>query len=386
MRLKQLLLAYRPRESTGSLSTNRFAFQHTWALCHLLRLHESDQEYVLILEYHDDIIVLDDEVDPQCVEFFQVKTRKGNHWTKKKLISTPTTNDSEAKMERCKPRSILGKLLDHCRYFPQQVKSLNIVSNVTFKIPLADAPKSLDRERFSLTDLADEPLHIVKEAIRKELGEVSLPWDKVYFITTGISITEHEKYGVGELAEFLEHRHPGGRSAVQPLFRTLCGELVRRARNEWHPVSFEELCQKKGISRTDLESFLHVADSQSDLEMQFQPVETQLTMEGITYREVKHLEIAWRRYEINRMDQSDVFIQTFRQDVLAVVEEVKEMSSWHTLGGFLSKAQEVFIDRNGQPVSPLDMTYLKGAILYEIKTLEIQELSSVNPQLAEAMS
>ncbi len=393
VRLAEALLAHRPREASGSSSANRFEFQRTWALCHLLQLHESNQNYVLILEFHDDVLVLDDEVDPQGAEFFQVKTRRDGHWSKRDLLSAarPATKkgarntgkagqgESERKPET--PRSILGKLLEHCRHFLPQVRSLNVVSNVRFKIPLANLPASTDRERFSMGELREESLREVKEAIRTELEfDEELPWERVYLVASGLSITEHEKYGAGELTEFLDRRRPGGRFAVQPLFRTLCGELSRRATNEWQPVSFGELCQKKGIRRVDLEHFLRVAENQLDPEEQLRSVKLQLMQEGHVYRDVIEIEAGWRRYDIDRIDQADMIVQNFKEQVISIVKEVRSSTSWRTLREFLADARRAFVRRYGQPVAPFSAKYLEGALLHEFKSHEARELPSSDSQ------
>jgi hypothetical protein len=89
------LLSHRPRETSGAPAVNRFGYQRTWALCHLLSLHEQPGDYVLILEFHDDILVLDDVSDPKLIDFYQIKTLGKGHWTKAALVraseETPAT-------------------------------------------------------------------------------------------------------------------------------------------------------------------------------------------------------------------------------------------------------------------------------------------------------
>lgn len=358
-----------------------------------MRLHESDQQYVLILEFHDDVLVVDDDVDPQYAEFFQVKTRNSGHWSKRDLLKSVSMKNrkkgidagsqNELEQEIGSPRSILGKLLEHCRHFLPQVKTLNLVSNVTFKLPLTSAPASTDRDNFCLSELSDEILREVKDAIRNELRiEGELPWDRVYFHTSGISIKEHEKYAVGELAAFLERRRPDGRFAVQPLFRTLCGELARCATNEWKPVSFDELCQKKGIRRADLEGFLQFAENQPIPGEQLRTVKEQLTHEGATYRDVSDIEASWRRYDIDKLDQANMPVQMLKKQIVAVVNDVARSRRWRTLNEFLAEAQERFVRLHGPPDYPIDIKYLQGAILYEFKAHETRQLPQADSQPA----
>ncbi|GAG02404.1 unnamed protein product, partial [marine sediment metagenome] len=73
MSLKTQLIQ-EPRENAGSKSSNRFDYQKNWALCKLLELHLSGRDYILVLDFHEDILVLDSEVDPKEIEFYQIKT------------------------------------------------------------------------------------------------------------------------------------------------------------------------------------------------------------------------------------------------------------------------------------------------------------------------
>jgi hypothetical protein len=234
-----------------------------------------------------------------------------------------------------------------------------------------------------LSALTAEALREVSEAVRKELGiEEALPWDKVYLLTSGISLTEHEKYATGELAAFLDRFRPGGRFAVQPLFRTLCGELARRATHEWHPVSFEELCQRKGIRRADLEDILQVAVSQPNQGEGLEAVKAQLRQEGTTYREIGEIEAAWLRYDIDRINDAAVTVQAFKKQVMSVVEEVVGSKRWQTLREFVAEAEADFLRRHGSLDSPFDVKYLRGAILYELKAHEARQLPSADSQPA----
>ena len=40
---------------SGAMASDRFTYQHTWALCHLLELHISGQDYVVIFDHHEDV-------------------------------------------------------------------------------------------------------------------------------------------------------------------------------------------------------------------------------------------------------------------------------------------------------------------------------------------
>jgi hypothetical protein len=64
------------REDVGADTAARFDYQKSWALCEMLTRHKADSEYLVAFEFHDDVLFLTPEADPNAVEFYQVKTSK----------------------------------------------------------------------------------------------------------------------------------------------------------------------------------------------------------------------------------------------------------------------------------------------------------------------
>jgi hypothetical protein len=87
MSLKDLIVQKKPRETSGPRSANRFDFQKSWALCRLLELHQSGQDYLIVFDYHDDVLVLDSATDPNRIDFYQIKTKQNGHWTRSALVA-----------------------------------------------------------------------------------------------------------------------------------------------------------------------------------------------------------------------------------------------------------------------------------------------------------
>lgn len=404
--LAEALLAHRPRETSGASSANRFGYQRTWALCHLLQLHEQPGDYVLILEFHDDILMLDNATDPKAADFYQVKTRNGGQWSRSDLIRVravkektakkPKRNSKEVKAaaqqelptaepsEDPAPRSILGKLIEHAHTFSSSVRSLNLVSNACFKISLSSAPTSAERDTFSLDAATPTELAEFEKALKAELQlQGSFPWPNVHCRCTPISLSDHETHAAGVLAGFLERRQPGGRFAVQPLYRAIAGEFARRATNEWQPSSFAELCEKKGLRRADLEEYLRHAIERPDPEEQLKSVVATLTAEGVSYRDVTALQEGWRSYDIGLTDMTDVFLQELRTRLRAIAEEVAESPSWKTLSEFMQAGQVLYSTRHGALVAPLTTAIMQGALLRELKNYEARKSAPAYSQSQE---
>ena len=65
MNLADKLLAVPQRENAGSRTANRFNYQQVWAFNYMLDLLGTEVDFLLLMEFHDDIIVLDSASNPQ---------------------------------------------------------------------------------------------------------------------------------------------------------------------------------------------------------------------------------------------------------------------------------------------------------------------------------
>ena len=76
MTFAEQLVSNLPRETSGSRASSRFDFQKNWVLCHLLELHLEKRDYLVLCDYHDDVVVLERPSNPDQAEFIQIKTKK----------------------------------------------------------------------------------------------------------------------------------------------------------------------------------------------------------------------------------------------------------------------------------------------------------------------
>ncbi len=126
-----LLVSIPPRERSGSRSSNRFAFQQSWALRLTLELHEQSGDYCVLFDIHDDVVALDHSTAPTKADFYQVKTKATGNWTAHQLTVR------EAGEKGTLMPSMLGKLYDHYLRFPGHVERMTFVSNAPFNVATA---------------------------------------------------------------------------------------------------------------------------------------------------------------------------------------------------------------------------------------------------------
>jgi hypothetical protein len=371
-----------------------------------MRLHASPSDYLLVLEFHDDVLVLEPSGEPLHADFFQVKTKREGQWKQRELLSTKAAKPravrrkparrkgqrseppssapeqaDEASISDAERRSILGKLLDHSRRFPLHVRTLNVVSNVTFDLELAAPPECKDRQQICLAELSEKASAKLKADLCKELGLTdSPPFARMFLHATGISLTEHEAYGAGKLAEFLEKLHPQKRFRSNALFRNLVAEVSRRAGAEWKPSTYGDVLSK-GISRSDFADWI-VNAVRDDPEERLSAVRERLNSEHVDIKAWVVLERAWRTYLVRRMDYADTTFQEFVERVAAATQDAWDAGQFAGLLGLVAAAEKRFVDDYGEPLVPLSRDLLKGAILYEFKVLETRQLQEAGAELA----
>lgn len=57
MSITEKLARIKPTENAGPRASNRFEYQINWGLNLLLKMEEKNEDYIMILDYHDDIVV-----------------------------------------------------------------------------------------------------------------------------------------------------------------------------------------------------------------------------------------------------------------------------------------------------------------------------------------
>src|SRR5690554_7610061 len=138
-------------ETSGTRSPARFAYQRNWALAELIEYHLEGKDYVFAFEFHDDILILDSEVNPSILQFVQVKTKTtGQKWSVHQL-----TTSEKGKNGNPDKLSIIGKLYENKRNFADHSSQLRFVTNAYFSfinpalITTADQLEKNDQDKIT---------------------------------------------------------------------------------------------------------------------------------------------------------------------------------------------------------------------------------------------
>ncbi len=179
------------RETAGADINSRFDYQKNWAFCEMIKRHLDGADYLVAFEYHDDVVFMEPNENPQNVDFCQVKTKKtfsnialGFYLARKR--------SGEGK----KP-SILGKMYGNFDGIGagHKVKAV-LVSNVPFSFCVSNARAA---------DLKESDVKKIKEKLADEvLGFDQERLKDIFFRTTGVSTEAMQSFLMGEVSELFK--------------------------------------------------------------------------------------------------------------------------------------------------------------------------------------
>lgn len=90
------------RENAGAQTRARYDFQAHIAMLKIFDLHEQANEYQVILDHFDDVVVVEKSASGDLIDFYQVKTKSGGQWS--------ITALTRPKQGAPSPSSIVGKM------------------------------------------------------------------------------------------------------------------------------------------------------------------------------------------------------------------------------------------------------------------------------------
>ena len=238
---------------SGSMSFNRFEMQISQTLHMAIELYDS-LDYLLILDYYDDITLFDDEKNPEIVSYYQMKTSEDSI-----SLNTAITEDWLAK---------LYAQLERPDWF---VKELGLITNCPLKV-ITDIKDHEGKDKRETIKYSSEktpftrfnPITIdkVKQDIAKKTGidveDVDL--SKFVHIRTTLSIPKHREIVEQEMGDFLNKKYPRITiDSVKTIFSAMLEVLTKRQRYELlaNDAVHSEVRKKKGIAKSD---FVRIID------------------------------------------------------------------------------------------------------------------------------
>lgn len=231
----------------GSLAYNRFEMQVSQTLHMAIELY-SNLNYLLVLDHYDDITLFDDDVTPESVSYYQMKT-----------------SEDSISIETAISETWIAKLYEHLSNPEWVIKELGLITNCPLKVSVklkGDDGKTHSEEKKYTAErtpfLSFNPLAVKKIktdiATRKGISADEVDLSKFCHMRTTLSIPKHREIVEQEMSDFLLGQYPRITiESAKTIFGAMMDLFSRRQSYESlnENASFAEVRQKKGVSKSD---------------------------------------------------------------------------------------------------------------------------------------
>lgn len=240
------VLSSKLREQAGSDTYNRFEYQVHWIAYHMIKEYKKGNEFLILCEFHDDMVKGGNSENPQDLEFYQIKTSE----TKKNW----KINDLFRKDK--KTHSFLGFIFYNFINFDLECSKCHFVSNIGVNDEIAIWQSIIEDNKI----LKDENIEIynkVKELVRAEYDEYSNDefdniFDKfiqnTYIYNGDLPLYQYEQIIKGEFADLLDDKQIYV-SSSNKILRDIIEDIRKKSKTKIQtPISLNKLKEKKSIS------------------------------------------------------------------------------------------------------------------------------------------
>lgn len=255
--LETTLKSARPREKSGSRTVGRYDYQAHCGLLKLFELHESVDDFQVVFDYFDDILVLDSADAPSEAQLLQVKTKGAGDWTTANLCKL---------VGKDVPRSIVARLYDHLVVLGEPVSTTSFVTNAAFKVTLKDGKKSTgDHHWITGPEIHDDDIAKIKNAIEADVAPCDIDrWrPRLVLIRSPMGIHGQKAYVIGVLHEYFSSTLDLPDVNLDPLYETLYETIQQCTRFSQEGLALDDLIRKKSITRTEIDAIIERASSRS---------------------------------------------------------------------------------------------------------------------------
>lgn len=288
--LMKTVASAKPREKAGAHTMGRYGFQVHASILKMLDLHRSGADYRAVFDHFDDLMVFDKADQPEKVDFYQIKSQDKGEWTLKAMV---------ANKGKGKPATFLGRLHHHMATFGQMVSRLVFVSNLSFKLKLADGTETTpDHHLVRSTDLHPDAIAALKKAIANDAAKPPVVdgCGRFVFERTPLGIAEQDKFIKGCLLDFFHERGGAEHIPLISLYETLQRNVFAKTGVTQEFTTEAEFYERKTLCRADIEAMFARATGGRRFAESWLTILADLTAAGMNTIEVVRLQNSCLRY------------------------------------------------------------------------------------------
>lgn len=365
-----------PGEFGGQRATNRLNYQRDWTFTLLLKLHLDQEDYLVVCDYHDDVLLLNGSTSPTRIDCFQIKSSQRKSWSIASLLAQDVGKTGPLP-------SILGKMYGNRQKFSALIGSSHFVSNQPVSIELVAEPKSAERTSFTADEIESSTKAKIVAKLKTELGLSSDPIinASLIFTVSDLSVRGHDEQVKGKLSDFLENRDASRTYPIGALYRVIADHISKCIAHESACTNIVDLIKLKSISRATFENMivdcLTVAD-RVDPDKLKRDYENVLREEDVPLLAARRLRKAFERFLIERLDRGRLNLQRLI-DLLHTFHQGNRQQVGTKLMPYLKTGLSV---ARGKGFTEADDEAVMAALAWEVLTDE-GSVSPSDPQPSE---
>lgn len=350
-------------ERTGKEAIRGFSFQVWWATCHALELLlEKEEDFVVVLEYKEDVAVMDSSVKPATLTFYQVKKNEGVTSTPWSIAGLLATNPNAKKG----PSSILGKLFQHRPRFKKAPVSLGFVTNTGF----AYGTPKLEYETVEVATLPADIAAKIRQGIANDLkvNEASVDLKGFKLTRTYMPLELQHRWACGilgevEVQQILPFTIPNKGATAQ----VLAAEFLARAGTRAFARDFETLL-KRGMTRAQLLELLqqHSNVVRISAKKVAEDICNRLSEEGYPYRLLDGMQRQIVRVCVDLSNRNHPTLGRLAQLAARACQD-QDLFLGSRLGEDINHIADWLYKSHGQEVSVFEKPYLYLIIALTLK-------------------
>jgi hypothetical protein len=345
------------KERGGRHGGKGHEFQRYWALCHLLKIDLEQNDFVLLVEFIEDVAVLDAENAPSSLLLYQLKKKEGGaKWTKTTLTKPPKDSIS-----------ILAKLFESRRISPDGRASIAFVSNAPVDLPLNSGEDATQLTEFDASELEPTLRSSLISSIANELtcAEADIEFEKLKFIQSPLALNDLENHAIGLVSTYLGSKFPDHSARADVFCKALYGEIKIRATATQDASSFDELCRIRGIAKSQLNSMLATTMARKPDNEIFESAIAALVHENVSFNNRNQIKNASRRYLIDKAGKGSAVLAVLDQVIVDTWQRVPDsvVTSWEAANWI---ADQINLSSHVTTFAMLERSYLLAVILYRI--------------------
>ncbi|MFK7698479.1 dsDNA nuclease domain-containing protein [Pseudomonas caspiana] len=347
-------------EKKGANATLGFTFQQWWAALTVAELLETETDFAVVLEFKEDVAILDSSTAPTRIKLYQVKKNEQKaDWTINSLYAKGKKLSSGHEL------SILSKMYSRRASFTGHPVKLYFVSNIGVKTKSEEGTSiSISNGKFDSFPQKDKDAITSAIASELKLLPAAVGLDNIYISKTNLPLAQQELFVGGKLSDLaansiLPFTLPHSTVAA----RVLASHIQSKASSTSLASSFEELRPRLLSKEEALKILSQAANSRHPTQSIFDEAITSLTSERYPFFAIREI----KKFQVEVC--TDAATRTNIQFKLAASAMLSEFSliiknaSTHSLGELMDLLVKNTLEAHPEKIANLSKPYLSALAL-----------------------